>query len=134
MKFNTIRKIKLSIRDQYILVVVVGILLAVTAIIPEEKISDSGLQVCLHYRILGFQCPFCGISRAISSLMHFHFGQAIQYNFAVVPLFLLYFVEIGYLILKNNKLRYIRNIFLLIVITSFIFIYVLRFIYFLSRF
>lgn len=126
MNLNWVKKIKLSYRDQVILVVVVGCVLLALAVIPEDVIFHSDISVCLHYRFLGIQCPFCGLTRAITSWSHFHFERAVEYNFVIVPLFLLYIIEIAWIIWKTERLKSIRRILLRLVLIMFLIIYILR--------
>lgn len=47
---------------------------------------------CLFYKITGFQCPACGVSRMLSSLLRFDFVAAFHYHpFLLVTLPLLLF-------------------------------------------
>lgn len=39
---------------------------------------------CPVYVLTGLKCPACGFQRAIHSLFHFKFAQAVRYNFFLV--------------------------------------------------
>lgn len=50
---------------------------------------------CVFNKITGLYCPGCGMTRAVHSIMHFKFYQAIRYNALVVlipPLLLIYYL------------------------------------------
>ena len=36
---------------------------------------------CVFLEVTGWQCPGCGISRALHALLHGHFAEAIRYNY-----------------------------------------------------
>lgn len=65
--------------------------------IPRSWIFD-GHTVCLIHNFFGKECPGCGMTRAMFSLMHFDFAAAWSYNrivFIVAPLLLyLYLKEV----------------------------------------
>lgn len=50
----------------------------------------SGQSLCLHYRLLGIQCPFCGSTRGAYALLHADLLQALRLNFNILILALLY--------------------------------------------
>lgn len=66
--------------------------------IPTEWIF-RGHPVCLFRNLFGTECPGCGMTRALFSLLHFDFGAAWGYNrmvFVVAPLLLyLYLKEVA---------------------------------------
>jgi len=69
-----------------------------------EKILP-GIWVCPFLRIVGHDCPFCGITRGLSSIYHFEFEKASLISMFV---FLLAIIEVAYrtivvLIVKEIK-------------------------------
>ncbi len=40
--------------------------------------------VCLFRNLFGFECPGCGMTRAIACILHGEFARALHYNRAVV--------------------------------------------------
>ncbi|NLN41921.1 MAG: DUF2752 domain-containing protein [Clostridiales bacterium] len=52
---------------------------------------------CVFNKVTGLYCPGCGMTRAVHSIMHFKFYQAIRYNALVVlipPLLIIYYLLI----------------------------------------
>lgn len=45
---------------------------------------DSGDSICISQRLLGLECPGCGITRAIQHFIHGNFAIAWQFNKLVV--------------------------------------------------
>ncbi|MEZ3518508.1 MAG: DUF2752 domain-containing protein [Muribaculaceae bacterium] len=45
---------------------------------PAESIW---MPKCMIHTLTGWQCPGCGISRALHALLHGHFAEAIRYNY-----------------------------------------------------
>lgn len=84
---------------------------------------------CIFNTITGYYCPGCGLTRAITSLLKGQLYQALRYNsivFIDIPIIL--FLEIfGRLFGKNNKkIKWISNIFLIILLIITIMYGVLR--------
>ena len=61
--------------------------------LPNELIYNSR-SFCIHKYLLGFECPGCGMTRALFSFLHLNFVDSLKYNFAVIPLFFLLLLEI----------------------------------------
>ena len=61
---------------------------------------------CIFYKVTGYLCPGCGITRMIMSALRFDFESAIKYNpslFFILPfLGIAYFVE-AYRYIKSGK-------------------------------
>ena len=68
---------------------------------------DSGHSVCLIKNTLGTDCPGCGMTRALSSVMHGDFTGAFHYNRLVVIVFPL----LAYIGLKTfiKDFRYVAS-------------------------
>ena len=81
------------------------LLLAILIVLAKNGIGLS----CLFYQITGLQCPGCGNSRAVLSLLRLDFAAALSYN-------LLFPLEFAYLLwvllrccysyLKEGRFRY----------------------------
>jgi hypothetical protein len=111
--------------NQFIRIVVLLILLFILWLLPFDVLSDSE-SVCIHYHLLGFQCPLCGMTRAVHLFLHFHFLSAIQHNILVLflPFYLL--ADILSLILKYEWLCRLKKILLLLLAVAFVVLYVFR--------
>ena len=63
---------------------------------------------CMFHQITGFYCSGCGASRALRSILHFDFYQALRYNaiFTVcLPLFAVYFTSLSASYIRFGKDR-----------------------------
>ncbi len=61
---------------------------------------------CMFHQITGFYCSGCGASRALRSILHFDFYQALRYNAfftAALPLLEIYFCGLGYSYIRFVK-------------------------------
>ena len=61
---------------------------------------------CMFHQITGFYCSGCGSSRALRSILHLDFYQALRYNaiFTLcVPLFAVYFGALGISYIRFGK-------------------------------
>ncbi|MBN1444997.1 MAG: DUF2752 domain-containing protein [Candidatus Omnitrophica bacterium] len=54
-------------------------------------------SICLYKNIFGKDCPGCGMTRAVLSLLHLHFAEAFAFNRMIVIVFPL----IVFLFFKN---------------------------------
>ncbi len=63
---------------------------------------------CMFHQITGFYCSGCGASRALRSILHFDFYQALRYNaiFTLcLPLFAVYFGGLSVSYIRFGKDR-----------------------------
>ena len=61
---------------------------------------------CMFHQITGFYCSGCGASRALRSVLHFDFYQALRYNAmftAAVPFFAVYFCALAVSYIRFGK-------------------------------
>jgi len=101
-------------------------LLVIVALIPHEFVFDETHSVCIHYWFLGFQCPLCGMTRAVYEMAHLRFATAINYN-AVVALLPLYLaMDIATIFFKQNWLLQVRKTFVLLIIAGLLILYAFR--------
>jgi len=57
---------------------VIGIVgIVVGLVMPPDGIGGT---VCASYRVLGYPCPGCGLTRSVSSILHGNFEQAWGYH------------------------------------------------------
>ncbi len=112
--------------NQLIRISVVVILLVVVASIPREIVFDETKVVCIHYYLFGFQCPLCGMTRAVYEFTHLHFLTAIHYN-AIVTLLPLYFiVDLATIFFNQSWLKTARKWIVISIFAGLLLLYVFR--------
>ena len=97
---------------------------AVLYCLPEHIIHGENRMFgfCLHKLFLGFDCPGCGMTRAIYSFFHLEFWRAIKFNISIIgfiPLILFYTLDSFGLLNKSKykpKLIYFGFIALLFIV------------------
>jgi hypothetical protein len=92
--------------------------------IPHDFLFNSSPTLCIHKRLLGFDCPGCGMTRALYSFIHLDFKTAIYFNFGVLVLFPLFMTEIALGFKYTKGLFKIRTVlyYLLCIALSIIYI------------
>lgn len=106
----------------------IGLLVAGLLLIyflPEHCIN-SGNTLCIHYRITGLECPFCGFTRAIYSTLHFNILEAIHYNFAIIPLALLLLNDLRRRFTRRTFFSLANNYLLIATVVALMVLYILR--------
>ena len=78
---------KLSTRDLSTILLTAGLL--TVYFLPTEFLFHNPTSFCIHKNLLHFDCPGCGMTRALYSLLHGQFRQALLFNIAVAPLTIL---------------------------------------------
>lgn len=68
-----------------------GFLLPLISPVMEKLLP--GIWICPFLRIVGRDCPFCGITRGVSSIFHLQFEKA---SFISMFVFLLTLIEVAY--------------------------------------
>jgi hypothetical protein len=75
-----------------------AVLLAVALVFiyfsPSDLLFRDSNPNCIHRKLLGIECPGCGMTRAIYSILHSDLKNALRLNFAAVFVFPLLVVEI----------------------------------------
>jgi hypothetical protein len=86
---ETLQKIKYSIstRDISTFVLITGLL--TVYYLPSEYLFHNPTNYCIHKNLLHFDCPGCGMTRALYSLLHGQFKQAMIFNIAIAPFIIL---------------------------------------------
>lgn len=80
------RKLKIGVLVSFAVIAIFWALLPVNFIFNSQS-------VCFHYKLLGLQCPFCGLSRAAYLLVHLQLAQAWQLNPLIFFIAWLYALE-----------------------------------------
>jgi hypothetical protein len=95
---------KLSTRDISTILLTVGLILVF--FIPSDHLSVNHTSYCIHKYLLNFDCPGCGMTRALNQLLHGQFRQAIFFNIGVIPLmvFIIQQYSSYFLASKSNAL------------------------------
>lgn len=70
----------------------IALLAIVWALLPSGVVFESE-SVCMHYRWLGLQCPFCGLSRAGYEMLHLNIQEAWHLNPLIFYICWLYALE-----------------------------------------
>jgi len=99
--------------------------------IPDSFFSQSPI-LCLHRQLFGFDCPGCGMTRALHSLLHLRFSTAFQFNFAVFTLLPVLTLEIFLGLNFTDRLYSIRPIFYFLLCVTLTINYVLHLINFIN--
>jgi hypothetical protein len=53
----------------------------VARLVPFDRLPS----LCGFYRLSGYPCPFCGMTRAAAALAQFNLGQAVRWNVMLLP-------------------------------------------------
>ena len=80
-----LQKIKYSISTRDISTFVLAAVLLTVYSLPTEFLFHNPSSFCIHKNLLHFDCPGCGMTRALHSLLHGQFRQAIIFNIAIAP-------------------------------------------------
>ena len=67
--------------------------LAFLAVLPTQLL-ENGPSICLFRNLFGISCLGCGMTRALSSVMHANIASAISYNQFVIVVFPLVFLTL----------------------------------------
>jgi hypothetical protein len=94
--------------------------------IPHDFLFNTAPTLCIHKRLLGFDCPGCGMTRALYSLLHLDFRTALHFNFGVFVLLPLFITEIILGLYYNGKLFQIKKVLYYLLCISLTTIYILR--------
>ena len=94
--------------------------------IPHDFLFYNSPTLCIHKRLFGFDCPGCGMTRALYALMHLDFKTALHFNFAVFALFPLLTTEIVLGLRYSQRLFKIRTVFYFLLCLTLILIYLIR--------
>jgi hypothetical protein len=112
-------------KNYLVLLIVILLSLIIISSIPTEYLFSKP-SLCLHYRLFGIQCPFCGTLRAVYCFLHLDFAGSWQYNYNVFFLALLLPILIARIFTGNRWIKRIERIILIILAIGFSLIYIIR--------
>lgn len=113
-------------KNQVIRTIVLFLLLIIVFLFPYAILFDESNAVCIHHHLLGFQCPLCGMTRAVYQLMHLQFSSAVTYNFTVVFLPFYMGMDLATLFFEQNWLRVAKKIILAVIAAALVLLYAMR--------
>jgi hypothetical protein len=120
-----VEKIQIA-NNQSIRLTVIFVLALVVALVPRDILFDETHVVCIHYYLFGFQCPLCGMTRAVYEFIHLQFASAISYNMvvALLPFYLL--MDIATIFFHQNWLVKVRKTVVILIIAGLGLLYIFR--------
>lgn len=112
--------------NQIIRIILLLFLLAAIYLLSYDTLFNGKNTVCIHNFIFGFQCPLCGMTRAVYQLMHLQLASAINYNFAVVLLPFYMGLDIATIFFQKNWLRVAKKTLLAGIVAALVLLYAYR--------
>lgn len=107
--------------NQRFRIIILIIAILTVSFIPHDLLFDETKVVCIHYYLFGFQCPLCGMTRAVYQITHLQFASALNYNMMVALLPVYFISDILSLFIRRNWLStFKKNVFVLILIGLFL--------------
>jgi hypothetical protein len=86
-KTDIILKQRVSTRDLSTVLLTAGLL--IVFFLPADFLFHNPTSFCIHKNILNFDCPACGMTRALNCFLHGQFRQAFTFNIGIAPLIFL---------------------------------------------
>lgn len=112
--------------NQHFRIIILIIAILTVSLFPHDLLFDETKVVCIHYYLFGFQCPLCGMTRAVYQFSHLQFASAINYN-AVVALLPVYFVaDILSIFIRRNWLLILRKVVFVLILIGLLLLYLFR--------
>jgi len=126
MKNKKAHRIKLTLTTKSISLSILGLTLILILLVTPDTLFNDNVGFCLHKKIFGFDCPGCGMTRAIHSVLHLDFLSAADFNYAVFGLFPLLITQTVFQLTDSPELKIIRTIVLYVFIALLSSIYISR--------
>ena len=75
-----------------------------------EPSTNQWMPKCPLHLFTGWNCPVCGLQRALHALLHGRFAEALSYNYSLIVIFLYIFAFLASEVLKrmNRGTNFIR--------------------------
>jgi hypothetical protein len=89
-------------------------------------LNQEGLSNCIHVKVFGFECPGCGLTRAIYHALHLNIRHAISLNPTVILVFPILTFEIIYFFNQQVIIKKIKFLSYFLFICSLFFLYIIR--------
>lgn len=91
----------ISTRTISTIILVMGLL--IVYLLPTKFLLENKNTLCIHKSLFHFECPGCGMTRALNLALHGSFKEAVCFNAAVFPFLI---VTITYLLcyFSSNKI------------------------------
>jgi len=126
MKDKKGHRVKLTLTTKSISLTILGLILALIFLFPPDTLFNDNVGLCLHKKLLGFDCPGCGMTRAIHYFLHLDFLKAANLNYAVFGLFPLLISQTAFQLTDRQELKIIRTLTLYVFIALLTSIYISR--------
>jgi hypothetical protein len=115
---------RLSARDLPTVLLTAGLL--IIFFLPTEFLFHNPTSFCIHKNLLNFDCPACGMTRALNCLLHGQFRQAFIFNIGIAPLTLLIVQHYSSYITPANFTYNFRKISVWLLATTLLTQYILK--------
>jgi hypothetical protein len=86
--------------------------LMIVYFLSPDFLFNNANTYCLHRILFKFDCPICGLTRAVYSALHGQFKQAFFYNMGILPLIFLIIQHFLSYFLKYEFSRRINQVLL----------------------
>ena len=113
-------------KNQVIRLIMLLILLVAVSLIPHNILFDQANSVCVHHHLFGFQCPLCGMTRAVHQAVHLQIGSAIHYNMVIVLLPFYFVMDVMTLFIRSSWLLRAKKIMVVLIFVALLLLYAFR--------
>ena len=106
-------------------IIVLAVLVLSLFIIPHNWLFQTAPN-CIHYKLSGIQCPFCGITRAAYLFSRFHFVAGLHYNPAVFLLPFYFVSDVTAFFYQRKWIITLKRVLTAAIVVSFLLVYAYR--------
>ncbi len=114
----------ISARDLSTVLLMSGLL--IVYFLPTDFLFNNPTSFCIHKNLLRFDCPGCGMTRALHCLLHGHFKQAIFYNIGIILLAFFIAQQLFYYFIPANFNKTLTNVLVFILSTTLLTQYIFK--------